>query len=160
MLEFITELPTGKVIGGVHCVPILDNGNLVMVWDKQEKVLTTIGGRLREEESIFDGLDREAMEEAGLILTGERTLFASWYWKPFDAYRLYYLVGVKEFVEIPGGFETTGYVITNFQTAIDMIKKVEGRAERIAVIKRAGILSGQLGAEDDSKYEVGEDDLC
>ncbi len=87
MLEFITELPANKVIGGVHCVPILDNGNLVMVWDKEEKVLTTIGGRLAKDESIFDGLDREVMEEAGLILSEEKTLFASWHWKEFDAYR-------------------------------------------------------------------------
>lgn len=148
MLEFITELPPNKVIGGVHCVPLLENGNLVMVWDREEKVLTTIGGRLAKDESIFDGLNREVMEEAGLVLSEERTLFASWYWKEFDAYRLYYLVKVKEFVEIPNGFETTGYVITNFKTAIDMIKKIEGRQERIEVIRRGGILSGQLIEEE------------
>ncbi|SFL42619.1 NUDIX domain-containing protein [Paenibacillus sp. 1_12] len=144
MLEFITELPANTIIGGVHCVPVLDNGNLVMVWDREEKVLTTIGGRLAKDESIFDGLNREVMEEAGLVLSEEKTLFASWYWKEFDAYRLYYLAKVKEFVEIPSGFETTGYVIMNFRTAIDIIKKIEGREERIEVIRRAGILSGQL----------------
>lgn len=148
MLEFISEIPPNKVIGGVHCVPILDNGNLVMVWDKEENVLTTIGGRLAKDESIYDALDREVMEEAGLVLSEEKTLFASWYWKEFDAYRLFYLVKLKEFVEIPNGFETTGYVITNFMTAIEMIKKIEGREERIAVIRRAGILSGQLKEEE------------
>jgi len=35
-------------------------------------------------------------------------------------------------------------VITNFKTAIDMIEKIEGREERIEVIRRAGILSGRL----------------
>ncbi|MBB3073485.1 hypothetical protein FHS14_006544, partial [Paenibacillus baekrokdamisoli] len=34
MLKFITEIPTDFPIGGVHCVPILGNGNLVMVWDR------------------------------------------------------------------------------------------------------------------------------
>ncbi|XEC96604.1 NUDIX hydrolase [Paenibacillus tarimensis] len=151
MLEFITEIPANKVIGGVHCVPVLDNGNLVMVWDKEEKVLTTIGGRLKKDESIFDGLNREVMEEAGIILSNKRTLFASWYWKEFDAYRLYYLAHVKKFVEMPKGFETTGYVIMNFVTAIDMIKKIEGREERIQVIRRAGIFSGQLREEGNSR---------
>ncbi|ETT40112.1 MULTISPECIES: hypothetical protein [Paenibacillus] len=78
---------------------------------------------MTKDESTIDGLNREVMEEAGLVLSEEKSLFASWYWKELDAYRLYYLVKVKEFVEIPNGFETTGYVITNFKTAIDMIKK-------------------------------------
>lgn len=93
VLAFISELPIGKVIGGVHCVPVLDNGNLIMVWDREEKVLTTIGGRLANNESTFDALNREAMEEAGLILAEERTLFASWYWEEYDAYRLKALSG-------------------------------------------------------------------
>lgn len=109
MLQFITELPENKAIGGVHCVPILDNGNLVLVWDRDEKVLTTIGGRLNKDEAILDGLNREVMEEAGIILADEKILFASWYWQQFDAYRLYYLARVEKFVERPEGFETTGY---------------------------------------------------
>lgn len=32
MLKFIEELPTDYPIGGVHCVPVLDNGSLIMVW--------------------------------------------------------------------------------------------------------------------------------
>ena len=53
-----------------------------------------------------------------------------------------YMPSVKHFVEMPKGYEKTGYVITNFETAIEMIQKIEGREERIAVVKRAGILSG------------------
>lgn len=144
MLEWITELPPIEKINGVHCVPVLDNGNVVMVWDAGEQVLATIGGRIEKNESIMDALNREVMEEAGILLSEEKKLFASWYWEKYDAYRLFYLVKVKEFVEIPKGFETTGYVITNFKTALEMIKKMEGREERMAVIKRAGILAGQL----------------
>ena len=66
ILTFITEIPTDKNISGVHCVPVLENGNLIMAWDKDEKVLTTIGGRLDKDESINEGLDREAIEEAGI----------------------------------------------------------------------------------------------
>jgi hypothetical protein len=35
MLTFITEVPTDKPVSGVHCIPVLDNGNVVMVWDRQ-----------------------------------------------------------------------------------------------------------------------------
>ncbi|WP_216625587.1 hypothetical protein [Paenibacillus phytorum] len=59
ILTFITEIPTDKNISGVHCIPVLENGNLIMTWDKDEKVLTTIGGRLDKDESINEGLDRE-----------------------------------------------------------------------------------------------------
>lgn len=53
MLNFISELPTDYPIAGVHCVPILDNGNLLMVWDRDEKTLTTIGGRLEGNEYLY-----------------------------------------------------------------------------------------------------------
>jgi 8-oxo-dGTP diphosphatase len=144
MITFITEIPTDKRISGVHCVPVLDNGNLMMVWDRDEQVLTTIGGRLEEHESLDDGLNREAMEEAGIELADERIPFACWYWEEYDSYRLYFLAKVKNFVELSQDYETTGYVTMNFETAIAMIRKIEGREERIAIIKRAGILSGQL----------------
>ncbi|MEC0225806.1 NUDIX hydrolase [Paenibacillus alba] len=144
MLTFISEIPTDKKISGVHCVPVLENGNVIMTWDKDEKVLTTIGGRLDKNESIDDGLNREAMEEAGIELSDERIPFACWYWKEFDSCRVYFLAKVKHFVEMPKGYEKTGYVITNFETAIEMIQKIEGREERIAVVKRAGILLGWL----------------
>ncbi|MEC0308203.1 NUDIX hydrolase [Paenibacillus lautus] len=144
MLSFITEIPEGIQIGSVHCVPVLDNGDVVMVWDREEKVLTTIGGRLEPGESIMDGLSCESLEEAGIEISDERTLFAAWHWKEFDAYRLFYLVGVKCFAERPGSYETTGYVVMNFDTAIEMIRAIEGREERIEVIRRAGILSGML----------------
>jgi 8-oxo-dGTP diphosphatase len=144
MLTFITEIPTDKRIGGVHCVPVLDNGHMMMVWDKDEQVLTTIGGRLEGNESLIEGLGREAMEEAGIEITEGRTPFASWYWQATDSYTVYFLTGVKRFLEMPKGFEKTGYVIMNFETAIAMIKKVEGRGERIAIVRRAGILSGWI----------------
>ncbi|MCQ6562998.1 HAD-IA family hydrolase [Paenibacillus mendelii] len=70
--------------------------------------------------------------------------FACWYWEEFDSYRIYFLTRVKRFIEMPDGFETTGYVITNVETAIDMIKQIEGREERIAASRRAGELSRQV----------------
>ncbi|MFC7679940.1 hypothetical protein [Paenibacillus sp. GCM10028914] len=84
------------------------------------------------------------MEEAGIELMEDRTLFSSWHWKQFDTHRLIYLARVKRFVEIPKGYETTGYVIMNFETAIEMIQKIEGREERFEVIRRAGVLAGRL----------------
>lgn len=151
MLSFINELPNDKPISGVHCIPVLPNGNLLLVWDTEEQVLTTIGGRIEGNESIFECLNREAFEEAGLELDAERIPFASWYWTEFKSYRIYYLAKIKRFLELTDKFEKSGYIITNFKTAIEMIKKVEGREERIRVIRRAGELSGQLKKDDNNR---------
>ncbi|MFC5471252.1 NUDIX hydrolase [Cohnella suwonensis] len=151
MLRFINEIPTDFPIGGVHCIPVFDNGNLMMVWDREEKVLTTIGGRLEVNESLNDGLNREVMEEAGIEISEYRIPFASWFWKESNGYTIYFLTRVKRYLEIPKGYEKTGYVIMNFETAIDMIKNIEGREERINIIRRAGILSGYLEEEGNSR---------
>jgi len=144
MLRFISELPVDYPIAGVHCIPVFDNGNLMMVWDRDERVLTTIGGRLETNETLQDGLDREVLEEAGIEIMDRRIPFACWCWEETKTYTVYFLTQVKRFTDIPVGFEKTGYIITNFETAIDMIKTIEGREERIEIIKRAGILAGQL----------------
>lgn len=143
MLQMISSLPSDKKIAGVHCVPVLKNGNMIMAWDKEEQGLTTIGGRLEGNETIDEALDREAMEEAGLVLSGERIPFAAWYWKNTDTYTVWFLVNVDHFKEIPAGFEKSGYVITNFETAIEMILRLEGMGERVEIIKRAGVIAGQ-----------------
>ncbi|WP_265333497.1 NUDIX domain-containing protein [Paenibacillus guangzhouensis] len=117
---------------------------MIMVWDREEQVLTTIGGRLEGNETIDEGLDREVMEEAGIILSNERIPFACWYWENTDTYTVWYLVKVREFTDMPAGYEKTGYVIMNFETAIQMLLKLEGTGERVEIIRRAGILSGQL----------------
>jgi 8-oxo-dGTP diphosphatase len=147
MLKFITGLPTEKRIAGVHCIPVLKNGNMMMVWDQDEQGLTTIGGRLEKGESIESALEREAMEEAGIKLSNDKSVFASWYWKETDTYSIWYLTGVAEFVGMPEGFEKSGYIITNFQTAINMIEKIEGTGSRIEIVRMAGVLSGQLKTE-------------
>ena len=144
MLSFITEVPGDRPVSGVHCIPVLDNGNIVMVWDRNEQVLTTIGGRVEQGESLASALQREALEEAGIVLDEKLVPFACWYWEKYGSYRVYYLAKVQRFVERPPHFETTGYVITNVETALAMIRKLEGREERIAVVRRAGLLSGAL----------------
>jgi len=144
MLAFITELPGDKPIAGAHCIPVLENGNLVMVWDRDEKVLTTIGGRLEKGESPEEGLNREALEEAGIVLKDGRIPFACWYWNETDTYTVFFLAEVDKFVDMPERYEKTGYVITNFETAIEMIAAIEGNGNRIEIVKRAGILSGQM----------------
>jgi 8-oxo-dGTP diphosphatase len=144
MLRFINELPEDYPIAGVHCVPVFENGNIMMVWDRDEKVLTTIGGRLERNESLQEGLEREVLEEAGIEITDRRIPFASWFWEETRSYTIYFLTQVKGYSDIPNRFEKTGYIITNFETAIEIIMKIEGREERIEIIRRAGILAGQL----------------
>jgi hypothetical protein len=102
---------------------------------------------LERNESIEEALNREVMEEAGLILSNERIPFACWYWENTDTYTFWFLVKVKEFAEMPAGYEKTGYVIMNFETAIQMILRLEGIGERVEIIRRAGILSRQFEDE-------------
>jgi 8-oxo-dGTP diphosphatase len=87
------------------------------------------------------------MEEAGIVLSSDRTPFATWYWESTDTYTVWVLVKVAQFNEMPKGYEKTGYVIMNFETAIQMIIKLEGMGERVDIIRRAGLLSGLLEEE-------------
>jgi len=143
MLSWITELPTDKKIAGVHCVPILPDGNMIMVWDRDDQGLTTIGGRLEADETLEAGLDREVMEEAGLVLSDERIPFACWYWESTNTCTVWLLAKVNTMVQMPEGFEKTGCVIMNFETAIQMIMRLEGMGERVEIIQKARILAEQ-----------------
>jgi 8-oxo-dGTP diphosphatase len=44
---------------------------------------------------------------------------------------------VKEYVALPEGFETTGRVIMNFETARQIISKIEGQGLRIELLALA-----------------------
>ncbi|MFJ9462190.1 NUDIX hydrolase [Viridibacillus arvi] len=135
MLNTIIDLPEDKRIAGVHCIPITENGTIVMAWDKEEKLLTTIGGRIEENESIDEALEREAMEEVGMILNSKRIPFASWYWQTSDTYTVWFLVKAVKFLPYTFDFEKSGYVISNFETAKQIISKVElGNESRIQIL--------------------------
>ena len=125
MLKAISVLPEDKRIAGVHCIPIMENGSIVMAWDKEEQLLTTIGGRLEGEESIEEALERESMEEVGMTISSERIPFASWYWESTDTYTIWFLVKANKFLPYSFDFEKSGYVIFNFETAKQIISKLE-----------------------------------
>lgn len=138
MLKAISNLPKDKKIAGVHCVPITENRCIVMAWDKEEQILTTIGGRLEGEETIEEALERESMEEVGMTLHAEKIPFASWYWESTDTYTIWYLVKVDQFLPYSFDFEKTGYVIFNFETAKQMISKLEpNNPKRIEILNLA-----------------------
>lgn len=138
MLKAISALPKDKKIAGVHCVPLTENGFIVMAWDKEEQILTTIGGRLEGEESIEEALERECLEEVGMTLQFEKVPFASWYWESTDTYTIWYLVKVQQFSPYSFDFEKTGYVIFNFETAKQMISKLEpNNPKRIELLNLA-----------------------
>lgn len=59
---------------------------------------------------------------------------ASWYWESTDTYTVFVLARVKEYLEIPKGFETTGRVIMNFETARQMILRFEGKGLRTELL--------------------------
>jgi hypothetical protein len=44
--------PTDKRIAGIHSIPITEDGSIIMVWDKNEKNLTTVGGRIEGNEAL------------------------------------------------------------------------------------------------------------
>lgn len=124
---------------------------LSFVWDKDEQGLTTIGGRLEGTETIIEALNREALEEAGLVLTNDHVPFASWFWESTNTYTIWFLSKVNKFVEMPKGFEKTGHVIMNFETAIQMLLRIEGEGERSKIIKKAGTLASQLNEAGNSR---------
>ena len=125
MLKAINILPADKKIAGVHCIPLMENGDIVMAWDREEQLLTTIGGRIDGEETIEEALRRESMEEAGIIIKGEKIPFASWYWESTDTYTIWFFVKAQEFLPYSFDHEKSGYVIFNFETAKQMISKLE-----------------------------------
>lgn len=137
MLKRICQLPSDNPVAGAHCLPLTADNALVMVWDKAERFLTTIGGRLEEGEDIDVALAREALEEAGIVLKSERTLFASFYWESTATYTVFYLAHVDHFVDMPAGFEKTGRVVTDFETARQIVATVEGVGERIQILNWA-----------------------
>ena len=108
-----------------------------MVWDKNEKVLTTVGGRIEVNEDIDTALNRETIEEAGLILESKRVPIAAWYWESTDTYTVFVMARVKDYVIMPDGFETTGRVTMNFETARQIIAKIEGEGLRLELLEIA-----------------------
>jgi 8-oxo-dGTP diphosphatase len=130
-------LPIDKRIAGIHSIPITDDGLIVMVWDKNEKALTTVGGRIENDEDINTALDRETIEEAGIILESLRIPIASWYWESTDTYTIFVMARVKKYTKIPEGFETTGTVRMNFETARQIIFKIEGDGLRTELLTLA-----------------------
>ncbi|OEF99892.1 NUDIX hydrolase [Vulcanibacillus modesticaldus] len=138
MLKKIDQYPSDKRIAGIHSIPITDDGSIIMVWDKNEQGLTTIGGRLEKDEDIDRALDRETIEEAGIILKPKRIPLAAWYWENTNTCTVFVIAKVDKYVEIPDGFETSGRVIVNFETARQMIAKLEGdNSPRIEIINLA-----------------------
>jgi 8-oxo-dGTP diphosphatase len=126
MLTFINELPTDKKIAGVHTIPITEEGNIMMAWDEDEQILTTIGGRVEGNERLEVALAREVMEESGITLHDEKIPFASWYWESTNTYTVWYLSRVDQFVSNTFILEKTGHVISNFETMKQMVRKMEG----------------------------------
>ncbi|HWI62349.1 MAG TPA: NUDIX domain-containing protein [Symbiobacteriaceae bacterium] len=122
MLRQISELPADKRIAGVHVVPFTDDGQIVMGWNRERGLLETIGGRIEARETIEQALQREAREEAGVRLVGPFTPFASWYWESTDTYTVWFVARVAGFEPIPDGFETTGRVVCNVETAQGIIQ--------------------------------------
>jgi len=128
------ELPTDKPIAGIHSIPVTEDGSIIMVWNRDEQTLTSIGGRIEAGEDLAAALNRETVEEAGLILQETRIPFAAWYWESTDTYTVFVAAKVQEYVTMPDGFETTGRVIMNIETARQMVMKLEGEGLRTELL--------------------------
>lgn len=81
--------------------------------------------------------DRETIEEAGLILESKRVPIAAWYWESTDTYTVFVMARVKEYGNIPEGYETTGRVTMNLETARQIITKIEGKGLRLELLEIA-----------------------
>lgn len=150
MLNFIDTLPTDKQIAGVHCIPINEQGMIMLAWDKEEQLITTIGGRVENSETLEEALVREVMEEVGITLMEEKIPFASWYWSSTDTYTVWYLSKVKTLGKYDFQNEKTGYLISNFLTFEMLITQLENKyAPRLQILqlakKKAMDCNGSLG---------------
>ncbi|WP_020615528.1 NUDIX hydrolase [Paenibacillus daejeonensis] len=132
MLNPINSYPNDKKIAGIHSLPITEDGSIILVWDINEQTLTTVGGRIEADEDLIAALNREAVEEAGIELDEYRLPIASWYWESTDTYTVFVIARVKKYLNWQKGFETSGRVVMNFETARQMIIKLEGSSFRIA----------------------------
>ncbi|MBX4149169.1 NUDIX hydrolase [Paenibacillus lautus] len=137
MLRPINEYPKDKKVAGIHSLPITEDGSVIFVWDINEKTLTTVGGRIEEGEDLDSALNRETIEEAGIELEDKRIPIASWYWDNTDTYTVFVIARVKKYVNLPVGFETSGRVVMNFETARQLITKLEGISHRIELLNLA-----------------------
>ncbi|WP_298473377.1 NUDIX domain-containing protein [uncultured Psychrobacillus sp.] len=138
MLNYRDSLPKDRRIADVHCIPITEQGMIMLSWDKAEQQITTIGGRLENGESLEEALEREVMEEVGITLTDERVPFASWYWSTTDTYTVWYLSKIKILGNYDFNNEKTGYIISNFSTFEMMIKQLESKqAFRLQILQLA-----------------------
>lgn len=144
MLKRIVELPTDKRIAGAHSIPVTEDGSIVLVWDRNERALTTVGGRLEPGESVDEALDRETVEEAGLVLKRRKIPIAAWHWESTDTYTVFFIARVDRFVPMPSGFETTGRVVFNFETARQMVDKLEGDGLRSQLLLWAEEAAAEL----------------
>jgi len=89
VLRPVDALPSDRRISAVHDVPFTDIGSILMAWDRDEHRLTTIGGRLEAGESLRTALDREAVEEAGVLLGAVRLPIAAFLWPDTLAYTVW-----------------------------------------------------------------------
>jgi 8-oxo-dGTP diphosphatase len=75
------------------------------------------------------------MEEVGLTLGTNKFPFASWYWQSTNTYTVWFLVKVDQFLPYLYDFEKSGYVIYNFETAKQIISKLESNNAEILNIQ-------------------------
>jgi 8-oxo-dGTP diphosphatase len=106
--------------------------------------VSLVGGRIEVNEDIDTALNRETIEEAGLILESMRVPIAAWYWESTDSYTVFVMARVKDYVIMPEGFETTGRVTMNFETARQIISKIEGDGIRLELLAMAESVYEQL----------------
>jgi 8-oxo-dGTP diphosphatase len=146
MLTRLEDLPQNTTIAGVHCVPITPEGNLVLSWDEEEQLITTVGGRLEQNESINEALSRELMEEIGLVIEESKIPLITYYWESTNTYTIWYLVKAKEFLKTEFDFEKTGYIILNFKTAQQLLHKLEPENQtRRTILETAECVAKEQG---------------
>lgn len=146
MLTQLENLPQNYTIAGVHCVPITPEGNIVLCWDEEEQLITTVGGRLEQNETIEQALSRELIEEIGLVIEDSKIPLITYHWESTNTYTMWYLVKTKHFNKTNFEFEKTGYIILNFKTALQMLHKLEPENQtRRDILETAEYVAKQQG---------------
>lgn len=115
-------VPGDRPVVSGAVVPYTEEGEIVM-FRHQNGLIEFPGGHVEAGESVEDGVRREAIEEAGVVLAEELHLTG---YLVFDgdrpSYNPLYVARVERFVPVPEGTESMGRLVFRADEVVEAIR--------------------------------------